>query len=97
MKGTPKYRRRRGLLARLFDGIDRYVTERADRPLRVRGYEIHRKPGTRTHTYRLPIWDLRQECPLCSGTGLDGSRLCEPCDGTGVVTLDHAPSGGERR
>lgn len=97
MDSTPERRRRRGLVAVLLDLIDSRVTPRADARAREMGMEITRVPGTRTQTYRLPIWDRRSECVLCDGTGLIGARTCGTCDGTGVITLNAAKRAGEQR
>lgn len=90
MDGTPDRRRRRGLVSRLLDLIDNHVTPRADALAIEMGLEITRRPGTRIQTYRSRVWDLRQECGICAGSGFCGARPCLPCDGTGVVTLDSA-------
>lgn len=97
MNPTPVGSRRRGPVARLLDLIDDHITARADSLAREMELEITRIPGTRTHSYRNPVWDLRRACPLCSGTGLDGARPCDPCTGTGVVTLDRPPRDGAHR
>lgn len=97
MDSTPARGRRRGPIALLLDLIDNWVTPRADARAREMGFEITRIPGTRIQSYRLPIWDRRRECELCAGSGLVGARVCGPCDGTGVGTLDAAPEAGEPR
>jgi len=83
----------------LLDMIDKYITARVHTHTLQKhpGVVIHKVPGTRTYEYRLPIWDLREECVTCAGSGLDVTRPCTQCDGTGVVTHDEATIEGDRQ
>jgi hypothetical protein len=71
---------------RLLDLLDERISEKVDDDARRRGWTVTVLPGTRTHVYRDPRWDLRRLCGRCAGSGCDGARACAPCDGTGVVT-----------
>lgn len=94
---TPGSPRRRGPVARLLDLIDDRVSRRTDRDAMERGLQVTRlNDRARTHVYRSPVWDRRQLCATCSGSGMDGARSCTACDGSGVVTLGAPTEAGER-
>lgn len=78
----------------LLDRIDERVSGPIDEDARRRGWTVTVKPGTRTHVYRDPRWDRRHRCDGCAGTGCDGARPCDRCDGTGVVTDPADPPRG---
>lgn len=99
MNDRPVQQRRRGVVTALLDLLDDYVIVRVHARMRkvLPDVVITKIPGTRTYEYRLPIWDLREECVTCAGAGVDGARPCAPCDGTGVITHDPAAVEGAHR
>lgn len=84
---TPVGDRRRGLLTRLLDLVDHWVSERVDAEARARGFTVTRLPGTRIHVYRNDtLRDRRYEHEECAGAGWVGAGECVRCEGTRVVT-----------
>lgn len=83
-----------GLIRRLVDRFDDWVTRRSDRRAIARGVTITRIPGTRRQSYRDRRWDRRRECEECCGTGREGSGDCPPCQGTGVLTRPDPDAAG---
>ena len=74
-------RLRADLLRRAWADHDAWTEER--------GYQNWRSSSGFRAYGRDPRFDRRQECLECGGTGRNPFMIdaCEPCDGTGVVTL----------
>jgi hypothetical protein len=52
-----------------------------------RGWQITKTHGGLGRRYRDPRFDTLAACTRCEGTGVYADAPCEPCQGTGRITL----------
>lgn len=81
--------RRRAYGARLF--------KEQDAQARLRGWQITPIQGGLGRRYRDPRFDSLISCPHCNGTGGIAEGRCEPCAGSGRLTLRPPASREARR
>jgi hypothetical protein len=77
---------RRGPLSRLRVAVENVIFRQPDLDAVARGWEVHR-PTPFRRVYRDPRWHSIVACADCLGTGLNGARACQACDGRGTVRL----------
>jgi hypothetical protein len=74
-------------LGGFLSGIGRRLHADADAQAQGYGWQITQRNGGLSRRYRDPRFDTLARCPSCGGKGDVDEAPCEPCGGTGRVTV----------
>jgi hypothetical protein len=74
-------------LARRLNAIGLRLHAETDAMARQRDWQITQRNRGLGRRYRDPRFDSLVRCPSCRGAGDMDKTPCEPCDGTGRLTL----------
>jgi RecJ-like exonuclease len=88
----------RDLPLRLISAIGSKIFRTDDCRARERGWQVIKRNGGLSRTYRDPRFDYLTPCPACGGRGYNPDRAtCPSCDGSGRLVLDRANTSQPRR